>query len=125
MKRLRMPRASRPLNARVSAVGVSVASASRCACDVPASGARMNAVPTWAARAPSASTAWTAAAGRDPAGRDQRHVDVDQLQQRVQADRLEVGRVHPGAAVAAGLGALDDERARARFDGAAGLVAGW
>ena len=125
MKRLRMPRASRPLNARVSAVGASDASASRCACDVPASGARMNAVPTWAARAPSASTAWTAAAVAIPPVATSGHVDVDQLQQRVQADRLEVGRVDPRAAVAAGLGALDDERARARFHGARAPLPGW
>ena len=44
-----MPRAVRPLNARVSAVGASPASASRWTGAVPASGVRRNAVPSWAA----------------------------------------------------------------------------
>ncbi len=60
MKRLTIPRASLPLNARVSAVGASVASAARWTSAVPASGQRRNAVPTWAALAPAASAAATA-----------------------------------------------------------------
>lgn len=52
-----MPRAARPVNARVNPVRRDPASAARCTADVPASGQRRNAVPNWAAMAPADSTA--------------------------------------------------------------------
>src|SRR3954469_23259705 len=66
MKRLTMPRARRPVNARVSAVGALVPSRSRCAGFVPASGASMKAVPACAAAAPAARAAATACASMRP-----------------------------------------------------------
>ena len=59
MKRFSMARALRPVKPRVSAVGARRFRASRCAGDVAASGVSMNAVPSWAAAAPAASTAAT------------------------------------------------------------------
>ena len=59
MKRFSIPRAVRPVNARVRAVGPRSRSASLCAGEVAASGVSMNAVPSWAAAAPAASTAAT------------------------------------------------------------------
>ena len=55
-----MPRAWRPVKARVRRVGVRPASAARCAGAVPASGQRMKAVPICAACAPAHRTAATA-----------------------------------------------------------------
>ena len=104
------------MNARVSAVSPSPAIASRCAGAVAASSQSMNAVPSWAAAAPAASTAATRAAGGDPAGGDQRQVDggAHELEQRQQADLAGRGVVE-GAAVAARLDALDHERVGARL----------
>src|SRR3954469_6656876 len=108
-----MPRASRPEKARVSPVGRSVASASRCGAEVPASGQRMNAVPSAAAEGPAASTAATPPPGAPPAPppRGERELAArgDGLQQREQPG-VEAGLgVRERAAVAAGLDALDDE----------------
>ena len=109
------PRAVRPVNARVSAVGAPEASASRCAGDVPASGVRISAVPSCAAARAGGEHRGDRAARRQAAGGDQRQLDLgaDQLQGGEQAE-LGAGLVVEAAAVAAGLHALDDERVRAR-----------
>ena len=66
MNRLTIPRAGRPVNARVTRVGRRSASTARCASAVPASGASISAVPTWAALAPAHSTAASAAPSAIP-----------------------------------------------------------
>ena len=67
----------------------------------------------------------TAATGNRPSAADVAPaappLGGDQLQQRKQADRLDVGRVHPGSAVAARLAALRDQDIGARRHGRAGL----
>ena len=116
MKRLTTPRAKRPVNARVSAVGSLASSAARWAGDVPASGVRMNAVPSCAAAAPAASTAAIERPRGQPAGGDQRELDrrADQLQGGEQAE-VRAGVVVEAAAMAARLHALHHERVRARI----------
>ena len=61
-----MPRASRPLKARVSTVRPVVAVAARCTSEVPASGQRKYAVPSCAASAPATRTAAMAAPVASP-----------------------------------------------------------
>jgi hypothetical protein len=57
MNRLTIPRARRPVKARVSAVGASAANAARCTSLVPASGVSIRAEPTCAAEAVGAENA--------------------------------------------------------------------
>ena len=113
MKRFSIPRALRPVNARVSAVGPTPRSASRCAGDVAASGVSMNAVPSCAAAAPRREHRRDAAAGGDAARRHQRQVGhrAHELEQREQPD-VARRRVVEGAAVPARLDALHDQRVR-------------
>ena len=118
-----MPRARRPENARVRPVGRSEASAARCGAEVPASGQRMNAVPTWAAAAPAARTAATARPVEIPpvATSGTSDARAHELQQREQPVVHAVVAIDEGPAVTAGLAALDDERVRARPDRRLGL----
>ena len=92
MKRLRIPRARRPLKARVSPVGVG-GERGPVGGDVPASGQSRKAVPTWAAAAPGRARRH-GRRGREPAGGDQGQVHrvANQLQQRQQRDRRRARR---------------------------------
>ena len=117
-----MPRAVRPVNARVSAVSPSPAIASRCAGAVAASGQSMNAVPSCGGRRAEGEHGRDRAAGGDAARGDQRQVDGGghELEQREQAD-LAGRRVVEAAAVPARLDALHDQRVGARGGGRARL----
>ena len=89
-----IPRAVRPVKARVSAVGVSVPSAARCSGAVPASRVRRNAVPSAAASAP----------GRERPRRRPRRVAIPPAATsggrpaRARAAAARAGRCRPGAA---------------------------
>ena len=110
MNRFSIPRASRPVNARVNAVGVASASAARWTAERPRLRAAHERRPHL--RGPRAGREHRRDAGarRDPAGRDERQVDrVAQLQEREQPVHR-VRAVDERAAVAPRLGALHDER---------------
>ena len=114
-KRLTTPRAVRPVNARVSAVGAPEASASRCAGDVPASGVRISAVPSCAAAAPAASTAAIERpVARPPVATSGSSTSAPISCRAASRPSSDPALVVEAAAVAAGLHALHDERVRAR-----------
>ena len=124
-----MPRARRPLKARVSAVGARWDQ--RRAMGLRGAGLgrfSMNAVPSWAATAPGAEHGRDRMAVGDAAGRDQidRVLVRDQPQQGEQPDVLGLmpGTVTEGPAMPAALGTLHDERVRPRRDRLARLRRG-
>jgi hypothetical protein len=107
--------------------GVRAPRLTRCGAEVAASGQRQGTRSRAGrpARRPRR-TAAIRAAGGDPARRHERDVDrgADELQQREDARLVALVVVGEGAAVAAGLEALDDERVGAGRDGRARLAGG-
>jgi hypothetical protein len=113
MKRLTIPRAWRPLKARVSAVGPDFASAWRCGTDL-------------SGRRPGGEHARDGCAVGDPAGGDEwqlsAHARFRESQQGEQTQRLADRWIREAAAVPAGLEPLEDQGVRARGGRLLGLV---
>ena len=95
MKRLTIPRARRPLKARVSAVGASPANAARCGGLVPASGVSIRAAADLSGRRAGRDDAGDSLAVGDPARGDERQVGrvAHELEQGEEADGRRVGVV--------------------------------
>ena len=112
-----MPRAVRPVKARVSAVSPSPAIASRWAGRGGRLGAEHERGAELRGGGAGGQHGGDAAAGGDPAGGHEREVDrgADELEQREQADLAGRARRRSVAAVPAGLDALDHQRVGARL----------
>ena len=113
MNLLTIPRASRPENARVRRVGIGSVSSSRCAWCGPGLGREHQRRPDLGGGRPGAQHGGDGGARRDPAAGDQR-----QRRRSARTSCRSASRPMPRgvlvvderAAVAAGLGALDDQR---------------
>ena len=112
MKSLTIPRARRPLNARVMAVVPGRVSAWRCGALVPASGQRMNAVPICAATAPAASdAAMPGPSAIPPEATSGSSVTAAREPQQAEQPELAASvEILERAAVTAGLDPLADQR---------------
>ncbi len=121
-----MPRAVRPVNARVSAVGAAPRRIiSRWAWLVRASGQSRNAVPSCAAAAPAASNRRDALSGAQPSGGDQRYgvgdLGLNELKEGEKPEVTGMGVVE-AAPMPARLNTLHDEAVHAGFVGELGLL---
>ena len=126
MNSLTIPRAVRPVNARVSAVGASPSIAARCALRVAASGASISAVPTCAAAAPAASTAATPRpVAIPPVATSGRSTAAPTVCSSASRPMSPGRRVVPRPAVAARLDALHDQRVRAGVARGHRLAGAW